>query len=59
MRWEGRGVGGRWVAAPNRIVPTGTSLKETEDNANRTEPNRNTHGHVTSIPADVQGQAIC
>ena len=45
-RWEvggGREVGGRWVA-PNRTVPTGTSSKETAGNANRTEPNRNTHG---------------
>ena len=38
----GREVGGRWVA-PNRTVPTGTSSKETAGNANRTEPNRNTH----------------
>ena len=34
--------GGRWVV-PNRTAPTDTSSKETAGNANRTEPNRNTH----------------
>ena len=46
----GREVGGRWVA-PNRTVPTGTSSKETAGNANRTEPNRNTHGKAANILA--------
>ena len=31
-------------AASNRTAPTGTSSKEAAGNANRTEPNRNTHG---------------
>ena len=39
----GLGGGGRWVAAPNRTAPTGTSPKEAAGNANRTQPNRNTH----------------
>ena len=45
--WEVEGEGGgrlgRWEWEVNRTVPTGTSPKQTEDNANRTEPNRNTH----------------
>ena len=45
MGGEVGGVGGRWVAAPSRTVPTGTPPKETEDNANRTEPNRNSHDY--------------
>ena len=41
-RWEvgWEEGGGRCV---NRTVPTDTSSKETAGNANRTEPNRNTH----------------
>ena len=39
----GGGCWARWEWEVNRTVPTGTSPKQTEDNANRTEPNRNTH----------------
>ena len=51
-RWQAGPEGGGEVGevggvgrevAPNRTVPTGTSSKETAGNANRTEPNRNTH----------------
>ena len=49
-RWVGggRGVGGGRCVAPNRTAPTDTSSKETAGNANRTEPNRNTHGYCSS-----------
>ena len=46
VRWEvGRWEVGR-EAASNRTAPTGTSSKEAAGNANRTEPNRNTHGSM-------------
>ena len=48
-RWEEEEVGGgRWVA-PNRTAPTDTSSKETAGNANRTEPNRNTHDTIPFV----------
>ena len=48
MVGDGWGVGsGRWVAAPSRTAPPGTSPNKTAGNSNRTEPKRNTHENPT------------